>query len=419
MASSSSRPITGMSDISAPEVFLWQHLEEKARRLFSLYGFEELRTPILEYTDVFERSLGETTDVVQKEMYTFEDTGGRSITLRPEGTAGVIRHVVGLNEPKADRRLFYLGPMFRCERPQAGRKRQFHQLGAESVTEPNEAADVELMALQLHVLSTWGLEGATLQVNTRGLPEDRASVVAGLRELLEPRRSLLCENCRRRLDQNVFRVLDCKNPACQAQTEDLPPLTEFMSTASKAYFKNVVGLLDRLGISAEINPKLVRGLDYYVHTVWEITHAALGSQDSLSGGGRYRIFMHDHQVDGVGFALGLERVLTALEHQNSAKEAVERKKEPLVRFVSQGEEAFGENFGLVHTLRNSGVRCSIDLSKRSLKAQMRAAHRTGATVVVIRGEQELERECVQVKDMSTGEQQEVELSELVHHLTCR
>lgn len=312
MSSSSFQPLQGMSDIAAPEVIRWQQLESVAREILSLYAFSEIRTPLLERTDLFIRAIGDTTDVVQKEMYRFEDRGGRDISLRPEGTASVMRYIASGGPELLDGRLYYIGPMFRCERPQAGRKRQFHQLGAEALGDPSPVADAECIALQLQILSAWGLDGFQVQINTRGLPEDREQVRQGLQAALQPVRSELCEDCGRRFDTNILRTLDCKNPSCQRLLEDLPPVTEFMTEGSRSYLAEVSEYLQLLDIEADLNPRLVRGLDYYVHTVWEITHGALGAQDALCGGGRYQFELGKKVINGVGFAMGLERVLMAL-----------------------------------------------------------------------------------------------------------
>ncbi|MBU1909195.1 MAG: histidine--tRNA ligase, partial [Verrucomicrobia bacterium] len=309
------QPLQGMSDLAAPEIYLWQEVEETARRILALYHVGEVRTPILEPTGLFVRSLGEGTDVVQKEMYTFEDRGGRQVSLRPEGTAGVIRFLAGQGDEAAGARVYYLGPMFRAERPQAGRRRQFHQLGVELIGPPNPAQDVEAVAMQQHLLNAWGLHGARIEINTRGLPDEQDAVSAGIRRALEPDAGRLCEDCRRRLLTNVLRVLDCKQEGCRALVDKLPPVTDFMGQESRAYLEEVKRLLALMELPVEINPRLVRGLDYYLHTIWEIKHPALGAQDALSGGGRYRIEWEGAVVEGVGFAAGLERILTALQQE--------------------------------------------------------------------------------------------------------
>jgi histidyl-tRNA synthetase len=401
-----------MSDLFAPEIAVWQRIEAEARRVFDLYGYSEIRTPVLEKASVFERSLGDTTDVVQKEMYAFEDRGGRRIALRPEGTAGVIRHVASRGQDAQDARLYYIGPMFRAERPQAGRKRQFHQVGSEFMGPPQPAADAETLALQLHLLQAWGLSGFEVRINTLGLPSDRPLVQQGLRAALGEQSASLCDTCRQRLEANVLRVLDCKNPTCRALVQALPPVTTWMAPESRAYLDQVMAWLKRLDINAVVHPALVRGFDYYVHTVWEITHSALGAQDALCGGGRYRIQMGGRDFDGVGFAMGMERVIMALQQQNPPAVAAG----PMIWLVSLGEPAFQENLVLAQSLRRRGLRCGLDLAGRSMKAQMRAADRAGATRVVIRGETEMAKGTFVLKDMAAGSQLELDLPALMERL---
>ncbi len=414
MATEQYQPLQGMSDLTAPEINVWQALEKKSRKLLDRYSFQEVRTPVLERTSVFSRSIGDATDIVQKEMYTFEDRGGRSITLRPEGTAGVMRHVAGQGPEALESRLYYLSSMFRAERPQAGRKRQFHQLGAEVLGPPNPAADAECIALQQHLLSEWNMEGCRVRINTRGLPEDRQAVRLALRDRLSSSLSELCEDCRRRYEANPLRILDCKNASCRRVADQLPPITQFMSSEARDYYHEVVRLLKRLEIDIEQDPRLVRGLDYYVHTVWEIAHPALGAQDVISGGGRYVVPIGNKEIEGVGFALGLERVVAALTKQGVAGDLVEE--HPRIWLISSGDAAFEENLVLMQSLRIRGLRCGMDLIKRSLKAQMRMANRQSASYVIIRGDREMENGLFLLKDMSSGEQEELDMPALMERL---
>jgi histidyl-tRNA synthetase len=414
MSSGNLQPIQGMSDISAPEIHLWQEIEGKARRVLSLYGYEEIRTPILEYTTVFTRSIGDTTDIVQKEMYTFEDRGGRQITLRPEGTASVMRYAASLGPESTGLRLYYIGPMFRCERPQAGRKRQFHQLGTEMIGPATPAADVETLALQMHLLKEWGLEGCSVEINTRGLPEDRKAVAEGLAAALAPHRAELCEDCQRRFDTNILRILDCKKDSCKKIVEALPPVTDFMCEESRQYLSEVARQLLLLKIPFRLNPRLVRGLDYYIHTVWEITHGALGAQNAIAGGGRYRMEMEGRIVDGVGFAMGLERVVSALQAAREGKDAAAPVRP--IWLVSLGLKAFEENMVLAQSLRMRGLRCELDLDPGSMKSQMRAANRVQAAQVIIRGDREIENGVFVLKNMADGTQQELDMPALLDAL---
>lgn len=407
MASEILQPLQGMSDISFPEIELWRLLENKARRIFSLYGYREIRTPLLERTPLFLRSLGDTSEVVCKEMYSFEDRGGRDLTLRPEGTAGVIRNLAGLGPAGLNSRVYYIGPMFRCERPQAGRKRQFHQIGVEMTGDPNPRADAECIALQNHLLREVGLKNATIKVNTRGSIEDRKAVSTGLLDALEPNRENLCNDCQRRMEENILRVLDCKNPECQKIVNELPKMTDFMSDESAAYLDEVMKRLEDMGVVAQIDPSLVRGLDYYEHTVWEITHDALGAQDALCGGGRYKLEIGKKSVPGVGFAVGVERTLNALQ-----AEGVETSL-PGMDFwlISLGDAALKTNLKLAQRLRERGLSCQMELETKSMKAQMRKADRARATWAVIRGENELADDIICLRNMKDGTQQEVSCGE--------
>jgi histidyl-tRNA synthetase len=414
MASDEFQPLQGMADLGPPEVERWVAVEQEAREIFALYGCAEIRTPILERADLFVRSLGDDTDVVRKEMYAFEDRGGRALALRPEGTAGVIRYVASKGQDAADARLFYIGPMFRAERPQAGRRRQFHQIGAELIGPPCPAADAEAIALHADLLRGWGLEQCRILIGTRGLPEDQAAARAALRDRLAPHREALCEDCRRRIDANVLRALDCKNPACRPILASLPPLTDFMSDAARAYLDEVIRLLASLGLRVERSPNLVRGLDYYLHTVWEITHPALGAQDALAGGGRYRLHFGPRAVDGVGFAVGLERVMMALAHERPEARPA---RGSLVWLVSHGAAAAAENLRLLQTLRRHRIAGRMCLDGRSVKAQFRAADRAGAAFVVMRGDAEMQKGVFVMKNLETGQQDEVDMPELMRRLS--
>ena len=415
MASDELQPIQGMTDLAPPEITLWQRVESASRQLFDRYCFGEIRTPILEKSSVFLRSLGETTDVVQKEMYLFE-RGDQQIAVRPEGTASVMRFVALKGQDAQDARLFYIGPMFRGERPQAGRRRQFHQIGAEAIGAASAAADAEVIAMQVHLLHDLGLKNFKINLNTRGLPEDRAAVTAGLRAALEPDIPNLCADCRRRIETNILRVLDCKNETCKKIAALLPPVTSFMAESSRTYLDDVSRILKLLEIEAVVNPSLVRGLDYYIHTVWEITHPALGSQDALAGGGRYRITFAEKTVEGVGFAMGIERLIMAVQNDNPALGAPDER--PLIWLVSFGQPAFEENLKLMQMLRFRGIRCGMDLSGRSMKAQMRAANRNAATGVIIRGDDELAAGTFQLKHMKSGVQETLSLPELIEKISA-
>ncbi|MEI6892838.1 MAG: histidine--tRNA ligase [Pontiella sp.] len=410
MANNEFQSLQGMSDIQAPEIHLWRMMEERARTVFNSYGYDELRTPILEKLSVFQRSLGDTTDVVKKEMYSFKPSK-HELAMRPEGTAGTMRHLAGRGEEGLNARVFYIGPMFRYERPQAGRKRQFHQVGVEATGEPNPLADAEAIALQKSLLDAWGLTGSKIQISTRGEPSDRQPVAEGLRAALQPHLSDLCDDCQRRIDENVLRVIDCKNENCQKVVDQIPSAIEFMSSASRAYLDQVIQALESLGVDVVVNPKLIRGLDYYVHTVWEISHSALGAQDALAGGGRYEIALGKKSIPGVGFAVGFERAIMALNA--CGIEGEQFAPDCGIWLVSLGERALIENMKLAAQLRSKGIRCGMELANKSMKAQMRKANRSGAAQVIIRGDEEIEKGTVMVKDMAEGSQEELNLEDLI------
>jgi len=414
MASSSFQPIQGMSDIGPPDIAVWQMIEQRAREVFARYCFEEVRTPVLEKTALFTHSLGDTTDVVTKEMYSLQDRGGRNLSLRPEGTAGAVRYIASGAEETANARIYYIGPMFRCERPQAGRKRQFHQVGLEAAGAPNPLADAEVIALQLNLLNAWGLKGAKIRLNTIGLPEERAAVLDGLREAIRPRFDELPQDAQQRFETNVLRLLDSKDPVVQEIIKDAPSVTELLSRESRDYLDKVVETLNGLEIDVEVDTSLVRGLDYYVHTVWEVVHDGLGAQNALSGGGRYRIQIGSRSMDGVGFAMGVERMIAALEATGITAEQFAPK--PAVFIASLGEAARKENMLLLQMLRQRGVACEMELANRKIKAQMKRADRLGAETVIIRGDSELESGTFVVKNMTEGTQQELELPELLNFL---
>lgn len=404
---STPQALQGMSDIVSPEVEVWQVLESRAREVLARYDFREVRTPILEEVGVYLHSLGDTSEIVTKQMYAFETRGGKQVCMRPEGTAGVMRHLAGRGQEAQDARLYYMGPMFRAERPQAGRRRQFHQLGVEGMGPASAEQDAEVIAMQAALFEAWELGPVVFQVNTRGAPEDFPRIVEGLRGELAPHRECLCGDCQRRMESNVLRVLDCKVPGCRAVVAGLPPITAWMAAESVGYFERVLSVLGDLGVGVEVNPLLVRGLDYYQHTIWEVTSGALGAQDALSGGGRYRMVMGKAELEGVGFGIGMERVLLALSEET--KGVMARDGKDLVVLVAQNEAARLENMRLAAGLRARGGRVRMDLTGRSLKAQMKAAGRQEARWVVIRGEAELAQGTAAVRDMREGTQAEVPL----------
>ena len=404
-----SAPLPGTSDIFPAEVGAWRFLEDTARKVFTCYNYGELRTPIFEATEVFQRGLGDETEVVQKEMYTFEDRGGRSVTLRPEGTAGVMRALLNTDVLNGvEQRVFYIGPMFRGERPAAGRRRQFHQVGAENVGRIAPELDAEAIAMLLGFLEELGITGATLKLNTRGVAADRPAAAAALKEFFSKHVDLLCEDCRKRLQGNVWRILDCKVESCREIIANVPDYAGLFSAESREYFQKVCKHLDWLGIKYEIDPFLVRGLDYYVHTVFEITHPGLGAQNAIAGGGRYELQLpgESKPVIGVGFAAGMERLLMVREALNLPANG-NSEKEKCVFVAALGDAA--EEFKIKFTaeLRKQGIAAANEIAGKSLKAQMRAANRVNAVCAVIVGEEELNKNCAVLRDLTGGEQREV------------
>lgn len=399
----------GTKDLLPGEVEKWQYIEWAARDICDNYGFQEIRTPIFEYTELFLRGIGDSTDIVQKEMYTFDDRGGRSITLRPEGTAAVVRAYIEhhLDTQPQPVKLYYLGPMFRSERPQAGRFHQFHQFGFETFGSHDPAVDVEIIGCTWDFLGSLGLTGLNLELNSVGCPECRPSYAAALQEYFRPLQSSLCGNCRVRLEQSPLRLLDCKVPQCRELGVGLPVILDYLCPACGSHFERVQQYLRLLAIPFHINPGLVRGLDYYTHTAFEFTHAGLGAQSSIAGGGRYNNLMESCDgpaVPGIGVAIGLERVLMALASQGidlplPAAELI------FVAITDALSEPLNqEAFCLLMELRRSGYAAEKDYAARSLKAQMKQAGRLGARWCVIIGPEELDEHKVLLRDMSLGTQ---------------
>ncbi|MFW5996724.1 MAG: histidine--tRNA ligase [Lentisphaeria bacterium] len=411
------KPLPGTADLWEPEVQEWLFLENKAREVLHCYGYGEVRTPILEKTDLFVRGLGDETEVVQKEMYTFEDRGGRSITLRPEGTAGIMRAIanVGLSQGE-EKRVFSIGPMFRGERPAAGRRRQFHQIGVEAVGRCTPVMDAESIVMLLDYLAAVDITDTRLLLNTRGTAEDRKEVAPALEKYFRGHIETMCSDCQRRLEGNVWRILDCKNEECQPIIQNAPAIPELLGSDSKKFFEEVCRFLDRLGVSYELEPRLVRGLDYYEQTVFEVIHEGenLGAQNAVAGGGRYRISLpgSEKHISGVGFALGMERLMLARAPELVGTEPAGMGKIDI--FVGgKGENARVENLKLARELRENRYRVLVESENRSLKAQFRTADKVGATVVLLQAESELAKNVVACRNMDTAEQSECPREKIV------
>lgn len=410
----------GTSDILPPDVALWQRVERCAQDVFRRYGFVELRTPIFEHTELFVRSIGETTDIVEKEMYTFPDRKGRMLTLRPEGTACVVRACLEhkLFSPGKTLKFFYTGPMFRYERPQAGRQRQFHQTGVELFGTRSPLADAEVIAMMVRFLEHVGVQNVTVQLNTLGDAESRTAYRSALQAFVRPHLNELCPDCQRRAERNVLRVLDCKVPSCKAvlASPDLPRTTATLSAPARQHYDDVRRALDTLRISYVEDCSLVRGLDYYTHTIFEVRHGALGAQDALGGGGRYDNLVRDMggpDVPGVGFAIGLERLVIALR----GTQAAPAEQGPDVALVALDAPALLDNLTLADELRRAGLCVLAPYELQSVKAQMRQANNAGVPWVVLHGEDERQSGKFKLKDMCSGEERLCTREELISFLT--
>jgi histidyl-tRNA synthetase len=413
--------IRGFSDILPGEVETWQWVETKAREILSAYNFAEIRIPVVEKTELFSRSLGETTDIVEKEMYTFadHDAKGSLLTLRPEGTAGVVRAYVESemfkNEPA--QKLYYLGPMFRRERPQKGRMRQFHQFGAEVLGRGDAFVDAEVLLLLHDFFSAVGLEGAALQINSLGCSECRPRYRQRLLAYLKEREDALCGNCRRRMERNPLRVLDCKEPGCLEQTRDAPSILDFLCDPCRQHFEIVQRLLRQANLPYALNPRMVRGLDYYCRTTFEWTSNQLGAQSAIAAGGRYDGLVEElggPSIPGVGFAVGIERLTMLLRGNRNFALAG-----PAVYVVWVGENARNWAFPIVHRLRQKGLSVEIEGEIRSLKSQMRRADKLNASSVLIIGDNELDRGVVLLRDMTSKQQRELSLNNVEEALLSR
>ncbi|MEE4254872.1 MAG: histidine--tRNA ligase [Desulfuromusa sp.] len=403
--------IKGMNDILPGDVETWQFLEQSAREVFGYYGFSEIRTPIPEKTELFCRSIGETTDIVEKEMYTFNDKSDNSMTLRPEGTAPVMRSFIQNRLHNLDpvSKLYYMGPMFRYERPQKGRYRQFHQLGAEVVGVEDAKIDAQVLAMLHQYFIRIGINAVSLQINSLGCPECRPGYRQALIDYLESRLDGLCEECQRRYQSNPLRVLDCKVRGCQDATADAPSVLEHLCSPCHDHFGQVKDYLQKLHIPFVVNARMVRGLDYYVRTTFELVTDQLGAQNAVAAGGRYDGLVESiggPSLPGIGFAIGLER-LVLMKGEQQIPTAT-----PQLFIAAVGKEATDQAFVLMSQLQAAGVRAEMDYFGKSLKAQMRRANKLNANLTLILGEQELQSGEAQLKDMSDGSQTTVALNAL-------
>ncbi|NLY88605.1 MAG: histidine--tRNA ligase [Firmicutes bacterium] len=403
----------GTFDILPEDALRWHWLEATIRRIFGYYGYQEIRTPVFEHTELFQRGIGTATDIVEKEMYTFNDKGGRSLTLRPEGTAPVVRSYVEhkLYSRGGITKLFYMGPMFRQERPQAGRFRQFHQFGVELLGTESPLADAEVIPVAVELYKELGLTDLEVLLNSIGCPACREEYQKELFSRLSSLREL-CVSCQQRLQKNPMRLLDCKNPRCRELTEDVPQVTDYLCPACSEHLEKTLSFLDRAGIGYRLEPRLVRGFDYYTRTVFEVINSGLGAQNAVCGGGRY-----DHLVEecggppmpGVGFASGMERLLLTLEQQGKFAGFSSA---PQVVLVVLDEKLAADGFELATGFRREGITTESCLEVKSLKAQLRAADKLQAKFVVILGEDEWKDGQVSVRRMADGKQWRVDREEV-------
>ena len=401
----------GTKDILPSQVYKWHYVEKAFADLCGRYGFSEIRTPSFEHTELFLRGVGDTTDVVEKQMYTFEDKGGRSITLRPEGTAGAVRAMLenGLYNAGYPVKLYYLTSCYRYEKPQAGRLRELHQFGVEMFGAAEPVADAQIIALALSAFRRLGLEDVGLQINSIGCPECRKEYHKALKEYFTARKDELCDTCLSRLERNPMRILDCKSPECQAVCKDAPKITDYLCEDCQKHFQKVQEYLTAMGVEFEVDPGLVRGLDYYTRTVFEFPSKSLGF--ALGGGGRYDGLVEEmggKPTAGLGFGLGLDRIMMALEAQNTEFPQPVRCE---VYLASMGEEAQKKAFLLTDQLHRCGVPADCDVCGRGLKAQMKYADKIGAQYTIVLGENELAEGKAELKNMKNGEKKPISLGE--------
>ncbi|WP_394174550.1 histidine--tRNA ligase [Guptibacillus hwajinpoensis] len=411
----------GTQDIVPGTSELWQYIESKARDICRRYNYHELRTPIFEHTELFQRGVGDTTDIVQKEMYTFQDRGDRSLTLRPEGTASAVRAYVNnkmYGLPEQPVKLYYIGPMFRYERPQSGRMRQFVQFGIEALGSNDPSIDAEVIALAMGLYQELGLKKLKLYLNSLGDKESREAHRKALVQHFEPRIGEFCSDCQNRLEKNPLRILDCKKDRDHELMGTAPSIVDYLNEGSAHYFSKVKEALDHMDIEYVLDDRLVRGLDYYNHTAFEIMSDAegFGAITTLSGGGRYNGLVEEMggpSTPGIGFAMSIERLLMALEAEG-IELPVEKSIDCYV--VTMGDEAQAASNGLVQKLRRAGISTERDYLDKKMKGQFKAANRLQSKYVAILGDEEIERNEINVKNMITGEQEAVSLAEVSSYL---
>lgn len=409
------KAIKGTKDVLPKDVHKNQYIEATALDIASKFGYKEIRTPVFEHTELFQRGVGDTTDVVQKEMYTFDDKGGRSITLRPEGTAGAVRSYLenGLCNEALPQKVCYLISCYRYEKPQAGRLREFHQFGVECFGSASPLADAEIIALAKSLFDTLGVKDLNLEINSIGCPTCRAEYHKALKKYFSSRKDELCDTCKSRLDRNPMRILDCKSPICHEIAEGAPVVIDYLCDECKEHFENVQKYLKAQNIEYTINPQIVRGLDYYTKTVFEFVSNSIGAQGTVCGGGRYDGLVEElggQHTPSLGFAMGIERLMLLMEAQGCEFPEAEK---PDLFIVALGEKATLKAVEIAKDMREEGFSALLDLNQRSVRAQMKYADKLGAKFNVVIGDNEVEAKTAKLKNMQTGEETEINLDTFV------
>lgn len=409
------KAVKGTKDVLPGEIYKTQYIESTALDVAERFGFKEIRTPVFEHTELFQRGVGDTTDVVQKEMYTFDDKGGRSITLRPEGTAGAARSFLenGLCNETLPQKVCYLTSCYRYEKPQAGRLREFHQFGVECFGAQSPLADAEIISLANTFFKELGVKDLTLEINSIGCPTCRAEYHKALKTYFEGRKDELCDTCKNRLERNPMRILDCKSPVCSEIAKDAPVVLDYLCDECREHFEKVKSYLNAQNIAFKVNPRIVRGLDYYTKTVFEFISESIGAQGTVCGGGRYDGLIEElggQKTPSLGFGLGIERLMLLMEAQGCEfpKESM-----PDLFIAALGEKAQLKAVEIANDMREEGFTCLYDVNGRGLRAQMKYANKLGAKYTIVLGDDEVESGIAKLKNMESGEETEIALQTFV------
>lgn len=411
----------GTKDILPQESYKWQYIENHIRKICHEFGFGEIRTPSFEHTELVQRGIGETTDIVQKEMYTFDDRGGRSITLKPEGTAPAVRAYVEHNlvQEAQPTKMYYITPVFRYERPQAGRLREHHQFGIEVFGAENPAADAEVISLAMTFYRRLGIENLKVNINSIGCPKCRKSYNEALKEYFRENFEGLCPTCQDRFQRNPLRILDCKSPECKEISKNAPLVLDHLCEDCRIHFEGLQEELKALEIPFVVDPHIVRGLDYYTRTVFEIISESIGAQSTVCGGGRYDNLIKEcggPDIPAVGFGLGIERLIITMEAYGCN---IPKPEGPALFIAALGDTAKLRSSKLILQLRNAGISCERDLMSRSLKGQMKYANKINARFTIVLGDDELNRNIAKLKDMGNGEETEINITNIIDEIKSR